>query len=76
MTAATTANKDVFGAEPFGKSSAFADPFGMDDFGRVVVSSPQTETSLTYMEMREGFSRGISFGEDDFNLESLDPLRS
>ncbi|EEC00296.1 hypothetical protein IscW_ISCW024028 [Ixodes scapularis] len=25
-------------------------------------------------EMRDGFSRGLSFGKDDFSVETLDPL--
>ncbi len=74
---------DIFGAEPFVKAKD-SDPFGMDDFGRLVpsqVDPPETSSSLKLFdqrltEMREGFSRGISFGEDDFNIETLDPLRS
>jgi len=79
-------DKDIFGAEPFGKSPTSVDPFGMNDFsgGPPLLSSP-TDSELTstigffdqrITEMREGFSRGISFGGDDFNIESLDPLRS
>lgn len=71
--------KDIFGAEPFGNNGT--DPFGMDDFGRVVPPS-DTESTLNksalnrrITEMHEGFSRGISFGGDDFDLGSLDPLR-
>lgn len=72
--------KDIFGAEPFGKGPS-VDPFGMDDFGRLAtqnntgVNSSSVFTDRRINEMREGFSRGISFGEDDFNIESLDPLR-
>lgn len=71
--------KDIFGAEPFGGNGT--DPFGMDDFGRVV---SQTDKDMNLnagvlnrriTEMQEGFSRGISFEGDDFDLGSLDPLR-
>lgn len=71
--------KDIFGAEPFGNNGA--DPFGMGDFGSVVTPS-DTESNLNtglmnrrITEMQEGFSRGISFEGDDFDLGSLDPLR-
>lgn len=72
--------KDIFGATPFGKNPG-VDPFGMDDFGRLAAqNNAGTNSSFVFTdrrinEMREGFSRGISFGEDDFNIESLDPLR-
>lgn len=71
--------KDIFGAEPFGENST--DPFGMADFGRVVSQTDQEINFNTGVlnrrmtEMQEGFTRGISFEGDDFNLESLDPLR-
>jgi PTB domain-containing engulfment adapter protein 1 len=82
-TTAINGIKDIFGAEPFGKNLT-ADPFGMDDFGRLASPPADSEFHTTTLglldrritEMREGFSRGISFGGDDFNLESLDPLRS
>lgn len=72
--------EDCFGAEPFVKN---ADPFGMDDFGRLVpaqVGDPEATSNVNkfmdqrFNEMRDGFSRGISF-EEDFNIETLDPLR-
>jgi len=28
------------------------------------------------LEMKDGFSRGLTFGNEDFSLESLDPLRN
>ena len=86
--------EDIFGAEPFvktgggsgGGGGSVSDPFGMDDFGRLVPANQQVadqegSSSVKLFdqrmtEMREGFSRGISFGEDDFNIETLDPLRS
>ena len=73
--------EDIFGAEPFVKNNLSDDPFGMDDFGRIVSQADlESNTGLKLMEqrfteMRDGFTRGISFGEDDFNLESLDPLK-
>lgn len=78
----TSNEKDIFGAEPFGDSNT--DPFGMADFGRVVSQTDQEMNLNTGVlnrrmtEMQEGFTRGISFEGDDFNLESLDkfdPLR-
>lgn len=71
----TNKDKDVFGAEPFGTLS---DPFGMDDFGRVVKAS-QGDQELNnsglldhrLTEMREGFIRGLSFGGDDFKIDPL-----
>lgn len=79
-TSETLSNeKDIFGAEPFGDNS-LTDPFGMADFGRVVSQSDQEMNLNGVMnrritEMQEGFTRGISFEGDDFDLESLDPLR-
>lgn len=77
-----TKEEDIFGAEPFVKNNVVDDPFGMDDFGRLVSSQADPESTLEFKltekqqtEIREGFARGISFGDDDFNLESLDPLR-
>lgn len=65
--------KDVFGAEPFGINT---DPFGMDDFGHVVASQTDQELNSGLLdhrltEMREGFSRGLSFGGDDFKIDPL-----
>lgn len=73
-------NVDIFGAEPFGDSS-ITDPFGMADFGKVVSLTDQDTNfhsgvlNRRLTEMQEGFKRGISFGGDDFDLKSLDPLR-
>lgn len=58
---------DVFGAEPFGINT---DPFGMDDFGHVVASQ-ENLLDLRLTEMREGFSRGLSFGGDDFKVDPM-----
>jgi len=76
--------KDLFGADPFTavatppQSPAEADPFGMGDF------NPDSEAKdleqaigaldKKINEMRDGFRRGLSFGNDDFPLEDLDPL--
>lgn len=85
-TMTPSSGKDVFGAEPFAGSSPprSVDPFGMNpDFSRSLSSPIDSELNSTIgffdqriTEMREGFSRGISFGGDDFNIESLDPLRA
>jgi hypothetical protein len=63
-----------FGSNPF-QPNAFSpksDPFGMTpltNFGVAGVMSPKTQ------EIRDGFSAGISFGNGDFSLDALDPLK-
>ncbi|KAL1502223.1 hypothetical protein ABEB36_007397 [Hypothenemus hampei] len=57
------------------------DPFEMGDFGGNSCTSQEIETAIgmldkRIMEMKAGFSRGISFGNEDFSLESLDPLKN
>jgi len=54
-----------FGTAPF--TPPPSDPFGMTNFGIV---SPRTQ------EMRDGFTTGISFGNGDFSLDELDPLKN
>jgi hypothetical protein len=66
-----------FQANPFQQATnAFSpkssDPFGMAplaNFGVAGVMSPKTQ------EIRDGFSAGISFGNGDFSLDALDPLK-
>ncbi|PSN38732.1 hypothetical protein C0J52_15352 [Blattella germanica] len=61
-----------------------SDPFGMGDFGNNDSADPsqqELENAIglldkRLLEMKDGFSRGLSFGNDDFSLESLDPLRN
>ncbi|XP_067003317.2 PTB domain-containing engulfment adapter protein 1 [Anabrus simplex] len=61
-----------------------SDPFGMGDFGPSECADPsqqELENAIglldkRILEMKDGFSRGLSFGNDDFSLESLDPLRN
>lgn len=84
VTPKTPANP--FGSNPFQATDAFSpksDPFGMApmpamngsmapmaNFGGVAgVMSPKTQ------EIRDGFSAGISFGNGDFSLDALDPLK-
>jgi len=31
---------------------------------------------IDHVVLQDGFSRGLSFGNEDFSLESLDPLRN
>lgn len=68
-------------ATPNSMSSAkILDPFEMGDFGSA--ATPQDiENAIglldkRILEMKNGFSRGISFGNDDFSLEMLDPLKN
>ncbi|KAK3927750.1 PTB domain-containing adapter protein ced-6, partial [Frankliniella fusca] len=83
---------DVFGSTPFfsstnGKSSvggSSEDPFGMGEFstsGANDASQHDIESAIGFLdkrllEMKDGFSRGLTFGNEDFSLESLDPLRN
>lgn len=83
--------QDVFGSSPFVPSSTSrvsapvspsSDPFGMGDFGAAGTEPSQTELENAIglldkkiLEMKDGFSRGLSFGNEDFSIESLDPLR-
>ncbi|KAJ8966334.1 hypothetical protein NQ314_003602 [Rhamnusium bicolor] len=69
-------------------SGKILDPFEMGDFG--TAATPQDiENAIGLLDKRilemkvikkkknaTGFSRGISFGNDDFSLESLDPLKN
>lgn len=61
------------------------DLFGMDDFASSNNSTEASQQDLEnaigildkrLLEMKDGFSRGLSFGNEDFSLESLDPLRN
>ncbi|XP_057659150.1 PTB domain-containing engulfment adapter protein 1 isoform X1 [Diorhabda carinulata] len=80
--------QDLFGTTPFAPNSTnnnimdnkISDPFEMGDFS--TAPTPQDiENAIglldkRILEMKTGFSRGISFGNDDFSLESLDPLKN
>ncbi|KAI5696990.1 hypothetical protein M8J75_003486 [Diaphorina citri] len=69
------------------QGSVSRDPFGMEDFGMGSVvsnNSADHEQNLQsalglldrrILEMKDGFSRGLSIGTEDFSIESLDPLR-
>ncbi|XP_064618450.1 PTB domain-containing adapter protein ced-6-like isoform X2 [Liolophura sinensis] len=58
--------------------AAYDDPFGMGAF--TPTKNPQEldvaiqNVDNELMDLQTGFSRGISFGTDDFSLEDLDPL--
>lgn len=84
-----TFGQDLFGVPPFASQLAVtptantvktSDPFEMGDFG--TAATPQDiENAIglldkRILEMKTGFSRGISFGNEDFSLESLDPLKN
>ncbi|XP_071528867.1 PTB domain-containing adapter protein ced-6-like isoform X1 [Panulirus ornatus] len=51
-----------------------------DPFGSVAFSPPSNNNDALaqFIEMKAGFSRGLSFGtaDEDFTLESLDPLKN
>lgn len=83
--------QDIFGSSPFAISptpptsnsisnTKTVDPFEMGDFGSAATSQ-EIENAIglldkRILEMKTGFSRGLSFGNDDFSLESLDPLKN
>ncbi|CAH0381687.1 unnamed protein product [Bemisia tabaci] len=82
-------SEDVFGLTPFNNnkmSSASLDPFGMADFSNQDTASNGTsqhndmDSAMSLLdkrilEMKDGFSRGLSMCTEDFSIESLDPLR-
>nr|CAD7402709.1 unnamed protein product [Timema cristinae] len=60
-----------------------SDPFGMGSFSHAPAMSDPSQQELEnaiglldkrILEMKDGFSRGLTFGNEDFSLESLDPL--
>ncbi|KAG8199945.1 hypothetical protein JTE90_006192 [Oedothorax gibbosus] len=62
---------DIFGAPPFNPSTqtGSVDPFGMGDFSSSHEQDLENaigELDKKISEMRDGFQRGISFGNDDF----------
>lgn len=59
------------------------DPFGMGDFNPLTTLSTKSNQDLDlainkadkeFMDLQAGFSRGLSFGPEDFSLDDLDPL--
>nr|CAD7453215.1 unnamed protein product [Timema tahoe] len=61
-----------------------SDPFGMGSFSHAPAMSDPSQQELEnaiglldkrILEMKDGFSRGLTFGNEDFSLESLDPLQ-
>uniref|UniRef100_A0A6P7G2Y2 PTB domain-containing adapter protein ced-6 n=1 Tax=Diabrotica virgifera virgifera TaxID=50390 RepID=A0A6P7G2Y2_DIAVI len=83
-----SSGQDLFGTAPFTPNSTsnfnsnnkVLDPFEMGDFA-TTPTSQDIENAIglldkRILEMKTGFSRGISFGNDDFSLEMLDPLKN
>lgn len=83
--------EDLFGSIPFNPTPSvntkneFNDPFEMGEFGAATTISNPSQQELEnaiglldkkLLEMKDGFSRGLSIDTDDFSLESLDPLRN
>ncbi|XP_043785432.1 PTB domain-containing engulfment adapter protein 1-like [Apis laboriosa] len=83
--------EDLFGSIPFNPTppvntkNEFNDPFEMGEFGATTTISNPSQQELEnaiglldkkLLEMKDGFSRGLSIDTDDFSLESLDPLRN
>ncbi|XP_035219192.1 PTB domain-containing engulfment adapter protein 1-like [Stegodyphus dumicola] len=67
----STVKTDIFGAPPFNPKQTSTDPFGMDDFSTIPIHAMDLENAIgeidkKIFEMRDGFQRGISFGNDDF----------
>jgi len=78
--------QDLFGVSPFNttptspNSAKVIDPFEMGDFNNAA-SQQELENAIglldkRILEMKNGFSRGISIGNEDFSIESLDPFRN
>ncbi|XP_071157189.1 PTB domain-containing engulfment adapter protein 1-like isoform X2 [Mytilus edulis] len=74
---------DAFGAPSFNPQPNSADPFGMAAFNPSSPSkfNPFTSDTLSVssterelLDIQAGFSQGLSFGTEDFNLADLDPL--
>lgn len=57
---------DIFGAPPFNPEQEKSDPFGMGDFSNMDLENAIGEIDKKISEMRDGFQRGISFGNEDF----------
>ncbi|XP_022235274.1 PTB domain-containing engulfment adapter protein 1-like isoform X3 [Limulus polyphemus] len=78
----TEKSKDLFGAEPFihlSKTNVAEDPFGMGKFNSFELKPQELDNGIgafdkRISEMKDDFSSGCSFGNEDFLLESLDPL--
>ncbi|XP_015115890.1 PTB domain-containing engulfment adapter protein 1 [Diachasma alloeum] len=83
--------EDLFGSVPFNPPASttnstgdFDDPFEMGEFSNLSMSSTSQQDlenaigllDKRLLEMKDGFSRGLTMGTDDFSLESLDPLRN
>ncbi|XP_054161462.1 PTB domain-containing adapter protein ced-6-like isoform X2 [Oppia nitens] len=66
--------KDIFGSEPFNSGNDAKDPFGMGEFAAHELETAIGAIDRKLAEMRDGFSRGLSFGNDEFTIESMDPL--
>lgn len=75
MTNTNTNNMSSIVKDPFKTS---IDPFEMGDFSISATNYVDAIGLLDkkILEMKDGFSRGLSFGNDDFSLESLDPLKN
>ncbi|KAL3837185.1 hypothetical protein ACJMK2_022556 [Sinanodonta woodiana] len=64
--------------DPFGMGS-LDDPFGMGSFNPAQAAPQDIDRAIqnmdrNFMDLQSGFSRGLSFGSDDFSLGDLDPL--
>lgn len=57
---------DLFGALPFNPEQDRVDPFGMGDFSNMDLENAIGEIDKRITEMRDGFQRGLSFGNEDF----------
>lgn len=85
------ASQDLFGARPFGVASPVTSPtveggrtpvvsdvFGMEMFNPST-AYPSFDldqgTDKEQLDLEANFSRGLSFGTEDFSLDDLDPLK-
>ncbi|XP_053204359.1 PTB domain-containing engulfment adapter protein 1-like [Panonychus citri] len=68
----TNEDKDIFGFEPFDpETNKINDPFGMESFEAKQLEQAIGDIDKKLAEMRDGFSRGLSFGYVDFSMETL-----
>ncbi|KAF6203906.1 hypothetical protein GE061_002244 [Apolygus lucorum] len=73
--APTAASRTITAPAPTKPIPPTEDPFGMGDFGSNGLETAIGLLDKRILEMKDGFSRGLTFGNEDFSIESLDPLR-
>jgi len=79
-TVPTVTSPNTAASNPFGDSSATfgnTTPTSVDAFGMPSFSPNELQRVTAELDdMKMGFNRGLSFGAEDFDLNTLDPLNS